>query len=132
MPDQQAMMLGVDPGPEPVSLRSLDIPEPKPERQKRATGVNQVDLDGENHKLVIRNGQVILRKKGKRHVDCKSVVEVAQFVRGQGDLFNTLKSQPSEAAMTALRKIVAAINDGNYEIDVNTINALGEAEKLLQ
>jgi len=57
----QIMALGVPPGPEPVSERSLEtkaleVAEAKTERAKRATGINRLVLDGHEFTLTVRDG----------------------------------------------------------------------------
>jgi len=85
-----------------------EVAEPKAERTKRATGVNRVILDGHEFTMTVRDGKVFLRELHHQLVMEKSLVDAAEFVRGQGDLF---RNPVNDEILTAFANLVAACED---------------------
>lgn len=129
----QLMTLGVPPGLEPVSERSLEekpseVSEAKTERAKRATGVNRIVLDGHEFTLTFRDGKAFLRELHHQLVMEKSLVDVAEFVRGQGDLF---RNPVNDEILTAFANLVAACEDRGTNEELFGF-VLNEARKVLE
>jgi hypothetical protein len=110
---EQEMMLGVPPGAEPVSERSLEpdiLAEKKRKepRKDRARGIVKTKAGSEDVIVMMRPDKIIVRRPGKRHKDEKPLSEIVDFVIGQGDLFR--HAAPDDELATVLADLIVAVS----------------------
>lgn len=126
---EQAMMLGVPPGTEPAP----PVAPPKKERKPRSRAIVPVEIAGVQYTVAMRDGNMTVRRRGKHNVDSKSVLDVAQYVMGQGDLFNTLKTGPDEDVLDALVLLSVEIErSSNSTISGSVLFALNNALRIME